>query len=71
VRLTVHNDGPPISPSAQANMFEPLVRGDSPGTYNIGLGLFIARAIVVAHRGEIHVTSTAQSGTTLEVLLPR
>ena len=38
---------------------------------NLGLGLFIARAIVIAHGGEIGVTSTAESGTTFEVALPR
>jgi signal transduction histidine kinase len=71
VRLMVHNDGEPIPSYAQANIFEPLTRGTSDGTHNLGLGLFIARAIVVAHRGEIRVTSTEQSGTTFEVTLPR
>ena len=71
VKLTVHNDGDPIPPHAQATMFEPLARGTSDGTRNFGLGLFIARAIVVAHGGEIRVTSTEQSGTTFEVTLPR
>ena len=71
VRLTVHNDGPPIPPNAQASIFEPLVRGTSDGIQNLGLGLFIARAIVAAHRGEIRVISNHQSGTTFEVLLPR
>jgi len=37
----------------------------------LGLGLFIARAMVIAHGGEIGVTSTAESGTTFEVALPR
>jgi signal transduction histidine kinase len=71
VRLTVHNDGAPIPPHAQANIFEPLARGNSEGTHNIGLGLFIARVLVVAHGGEIRVSSTAESGTTFELTLPR
>jgi signal transduction histidine kinase len=71
VTLTVHNDGDPIPPQAQANIFEPLARGNSEGTYNLGLGLFIARAIVVAHGGEIGLNSTAESGTTFDVTLPR
>ena len=37
----------------------------------LSLGLFIAHAIVIAHGGEIDVTSTAESGTTFEVALPR
>jgi signal transduction histidine kinase len=71
VRLTVHNDGDPIPAQAQANIFEPLARGASQGTHNLGLGLFIARAIVLAHGGEIGLTSTAASGTTFELTLPR
>jgi signal transduction histidine kinase len=35
------------------------------------LGLFIARAIVTGHGGEIRLRSTADMGTTFEVLLPR
>jgi signal transduction histidine kinase len=71
VRLSVHNTGNPIPPEAQASLFEPLARGTSSGTQSIGLGLFIARAIVVAHGGEIRVTSAENSGTTFEVVLPR
>jgi signal transduction histidine kinase len=71
VRLTVHNDGDPIPPDAQAKIFEPLARGTSDRPRNLGLGLFIARAIVVAHGGEIRVMSTEQSGTTFDVTLPR
>jgi hypothetical protein len=71
VRLTVHNDGDPIPPHAQANIFEPLARGTSQSTHNLGLGLFIAHAIVVAHGGEIRLSSTAESGTTFEITLPR
>ena len=71
VRLTVHNQGNPIPPEAQRTIFEPLARGVSDSTHSIGLGLFIARAIVVAHGGDIGVTSTESSGTTFEVVLPR
>ena len=71
VRLSVHNHGNPIPPHAQAAIFEPLTRGRSDGPQNIGLGLFIARAVVVAHGGDIHVRSTAESGTTFEITLPR
>ena len=71
VRLTVHNQGNPIPPQAQRTIFEPLARGASDSTRSIGLGLFIARAIVVAHGGDIDVTSTESAGTTFEVVLPR
>jgi signal transduction histidine kinase len=71
VTLSVHNDGHPIPHSAQASIFEPLARGASDVPHSIGLGLFIARAIVTAHGGEIRVRSAAGAGTTFEVVLPR
>ena len=71
VTVRVHNGGTPIPPAAQSTIFEPLARGDSEGSQSIGLGLFIARAIVAAHGGEIHVTSGEASGTTFEVVLHR
>jgi len=71
VKLVVHNDGDPIPPHVQAKIFEPLARGASEGTDHVGLGMFIARAIVGAHGGEILLRSTAESGTTFEVTLPR
>ena len=71
VRLTVHNYGDPIPPTAQVSIFEPLTRGTSDRAHNIGLGLFIARTVVVAHGGDIHVRSTAESGTTFDITLPR
>jgi signal transduction histidine kinase len=71
VRLSVHNGGDPIPPNAQAKIFEPLARGTSEGGRNLGMGLFIARAVVVAHGGEVHLSSTAALGTTFEVTLPR
>ena len=53
-------------------VFEPLDRGH--GTRaggSIGLGLFIARAIVSAHGGDIQVRSSADAGTTFTVRLPK
>jgi signal transduction histidine kinase len=76
VLLTVHNEGRSIPQDAQALIFEPLARyaptaTEEGNTTSIGLGLFIARAIVVAHGGTITVSSTNDRGTTFEVRLPR
>jgi hypothetical protein len=74
VTLGVQNGGPPIPSETIPFIFEPLARGASSGenaARSIGLGLFIARAIVVAHQGNITVTSSAQDGTTFRVRLPR
>lgn len=72
VQLSVHNDGSAIPAAAQASIFEPLARANSDGlTDSIGLGLFIARAIVTGHGGAIRLHSAAGTGTTFEVSLPR
>ncbi|MDB5326303.1 MAG: Histidine Kinase [Phycisphaerales bacterium] len=76
VVMSVHNYGAPIPPAALPTIFDPLVRGrtavekrDRPGS--IGLGLYIAREIVLAHGGAIALTSSAAEGTTATVRLPR
>jgi signal transduction histidine kinase len=54
-------------------VFEPLARGraDAGAPHSIGLGLFIARAIVPAHGGDIQVRSSADAGTMFTAQLPR
>jgi signal transduction histidine kinase len=74
VVLEVHNEGPPIPEAALSTVFDPLVRQSSeddktPGS--LGLGLYIAEQVVVAHGGTIAVTSTQADGTTFAVHLPR
>ena len=74
LRLTVHNTGEPIPPEHLPHLVERFYRADasqdrSQGGY--GLGLAIAKSIVETHRGKISVASSAASGTTFTVLLPR
>ena len=70
--LTVHDDGPGISPALQQELFTRFARGDASRarkTGGTGLGLAIAKAIVEAHHGTITVRS-APGDTTFEVRLP-
>jgi signal transduction histidine kinase len=75
--LYVQNFGPVVDEGTLNDIFEPLVRGASAvtpvygGGANMGLGLYIAREVVTAHAGTIRATSTAETGTQFEVLLPR
>ena len=58
--VTVADDGPGIDPDLQRTLFERFARGDasrSRATGSTGLGLAIARAVVVAHGGSIGVES--------------
>jgi signal transduction histidine kinase len=73
VTLAVHNSGQPIPAAMIPGIFEPLSRGlaDDSAAGSIGLGLFIARAIVCAHGGNIRVTSSSEAGTTFKVTIPR
>jgi signal transduction histidine kinase len=75
VRLVVQNHGH-IDPAILPHLFEPFWRGspakggDEQGG-SLGLGLFIVREIVRAHRGTVEVASVPEAGTTFTVRLPR
>ena len=74
VLVAVHNAGRPIPSQMIGSLFEPLFSRPTEGAYvrnSIGLGLFIARAIVTGHGGQIDVESSVESGTTFTVRLPR
>lgn len=69
--LTLTDQGIGISPEAQARIFERFGRGVPASHYGgLGLGLFIARAIVEAHGGTIGVASEPGRGSTFTVELP-
>jgi signal transduction histidine kinase len=74
VVISVHNHGAPIPPGEIKNIFDSFTRaqdGQVEGAMNVGLGLYIAKRIVIAHRGRIDVVSTVEGGTTFTIRLPR
>lgn len=73
VLLEVHNSGPCIPHGALNTIFEPMVRhtGNDHTNPGLGLGLYIASQVVLAHGGKLDVTSTKAAGTTFTVHLPR
>ena len=76
VSITVHNDGVPIAKGEIGRIFDALIRGETdashhPSSVNLGLGLYITKEIVSAHRGTIAVTSTEKDGTTFSARFPR
>jgi len=74
VTIEVTNEGDPIPTDVLPIIFDPFRRGRGAGVRNnggIGLGLYIAEQIVVAHGGRITVASGSEEGTTFTVRLPR
>jgi PAS domain S-box-containing protein len=70
-RLVVQDAGPGISKERQGAVFERFERaGASPNVGGLGLGLFIARRIVEAHRGTIRLESEPGQGARFIVELP-
>jgi hypothetical protein len=76
VAIAVHNEGPPIPEERRGQLFDPLnvvrereATGRDSG--HLGLGLYIAKAIVSGHRGQIEVDSSPERGTTFTIHLPR
>lgn len=73
VLLSVHNCGRPIPLALQSSIFEPMVRhgGSANLDAGVGLGLYIASQVVLAHEGKLTVQSSASEGTTFTAQLPR
>jgi signal transduction histidine kinase len=72
--IEVEDDGPGISDARKAVMLEPFVRGDEARNMDeasgFGLGLSIARAIVLAHGGELSLHDRQPHGLIVRVRLP-
>ncbi len=71
--LTVADNGPGIAADELPNIFERFYRSDSARKVESsghGLGLSIARIIVIAHGGKLHVRSKVGVGTIFSIDLP-
>ncbi|WP_224243951.1 PAS domain-containing protein [Hyalangium gracile] len=74
VELSVHNQGAPIPAERLPHLFEPMQRATSQedkASRSVGLGLYIVKHIVEAHRGTVSVSSREGEGTVFRVRLPR
>ncbi|HTP08972.1 MAG TPA: HAMP domain-containing sensor histidine kinase, partial [Anaerolineae bacterium] len=71
--IHVTDTGPGISPDDQAHLFEPFYRGHTARRFQqgMGLGLTIARDLVVAHGGRLELASTLGQGSRFTIWLPR
>jgi signal transduction histidine kinase len=70
-RLAVTDHGIGIDPARRPYVFDRFERAVPSSRYGgLGLGLYIARSIVVAHGGTITVDSEPGAGSTFTVILP-
>ena len=74
VTINIEDDGPGISDARKDVMLEPFVRGDDARNMDeaagFGLGLSIARAIVLAHGGELSLNDRQPHGLIVRIELP-
>jgi signal transduction histidine kinase len=72
--IEVEDDGPGISDARKDVMLEPFVRGDEARNMDeasgFGLGLSIARTIVLAHGGEFSLNDGQPQGLIVRIQLP-
>ena len=72
VHVAVQDKGPGIPPEHLERLFQRFFRvpGASAGIRGTGLGLYICRQLITAHKGDITVESQPGSGTTFHIYLP-
>lgn len=71
VELVFQNRGDIIPEDEISRLLEPFYRGaNAEGKQGVGLGLTLTRRIIGLHKGTLSIHSDAESGTTVNILLP-
>lgn len=71
VLVAVCDEGPGIALADRERVFERGVRVGRPAYEGLGLGLFVAKGLVIAHGGRIWIDDGCPSGTRIVFALPR
>lgn len=67
VIIRISDSGPGIKSAHRERLFEPFFTTKAKGS---GLGLFLSKRIIQAHRGTIKITDSQPGLTTFEIILP-
>jgi two-component system, NtrC family, sensor kinase len=67
-RVSVEDTGPGVPDDVKARLFQPFFTTKPQGT---GLGLMLAREIVLEHKGELEVETSPLGGASFTIELPR
>ena len=72
IAVCVHNEGEPLSESERAQIFDKFYRGQNTRhqVAGTGMGLSVARDILVAHGGEVYLNSSNYRGTEFVLTVP-
>lgn len=73
VAVTIDDDGPGVPADKRADVFRPFLRLDesrNAATGGVGLGLTIARDIVLSHGGDITIDDAPEGGARFVITLP-
>jgi len=70
VHFSVSDDGPGIAADQLEHVFDRYWKGVATGRHGAGLGLYIAKGIIDAHRGKIWVESQLGAGATFHFTIP-
>jgi signal transduction histidine kinase len=70
VLIKVTDRGPGIPPARLQSIFDRSGRQEVPGSGGLGIGLYISKAIVEAHGGQISIDSSPKQGTSVSISLP-
>ena len=70
VQVRISDQGRGISPQDRERVFDAFYQGDAGGNVGSGLGLTIARAIILAHGGRIRMEGSPTGGVSVVFELP-
>ncbi len=66
IQIEVEDNGPGVPSSIRGDVFLPFFTTKSKGT---GVGLSLARQVILAHRGSISITDAAEGGALFRILI--